>query len=233
MDTRCMIGRAFHFRGAGTPVLAYSTVCRARSLRSITIGGMYQCSTCSSRAVTLGKPTALSSWGDESASGKRPPSAMPMRKKLGAPHPPHRTFGHRYRNRLMRPKSSDDGQRESGNMGGNSIDNARRSTLLMSWRLLRLCNHLLPPACGCQRPTLIQTGSILCRSCPYVHMRWRITDEASCFASLRRLYRDSFRAAFPGTLAPGVEAEAVACDCCRDRLGQDHGHPRCERHSEP
>src|SRR6266496_4080102 len=64
MDTRCMIGRAFPFRGAGTPVLACSTVCRARSLRSITIGEMYQCSTCSSRAATLGKPTALSSWGN-------------------------------------------------------------------------------------------------------------------------------------------------------------------------
>src|SRR6266705_2050748 len=90
MDTRCMIGRAFPFRGAGTPVLACSTVCRARSLRSITIGGMYQCSTCSSRAATLGKPTALSSWGDGSANGKRRPSAALMGRRRRLPHLLHR-----------------------------------------------------------------------------------------------------------------------------------------------
>src|SRR5258706_3966658 len=113
-------------------------------------------------------------------------------------------------------------------MDDNLIANARTFTPLMSWRLLPLSNHLLQPAYGCQKPNLIQMGSTRYRSCPSVHSRRRTTHEASCSAPLRGLYRDAFRAAFPGAVAPGVEAEAMACDCGGARQRQDHGYPRFE-----
>src|SRR5712691_10152714 len=60
-------------------------------------------------------------------------------------------------------------------MGDNLIANARRSTRLMFWRLLRRSNHLLPPAYACRRPNLIQRERIQRRSCPSVHSRRRTT----------------------------------------------------------
>jgi len=63
---------------------------------------------------------------------------------------------------------------------------------LMSWRPLRHSNHLLQPAYGCQRPSLIQMGNIRYRSCPSVLSRRRTTHEANCSASLRGLHRDPF-----------------------------------------
>lgn len=82
-------------------------------------------------------------------------------------------------------------QEDTGTAIPLPTDSARRSIPHTCWRRLLPCSRLLLPPCGCQRPNLIQTGSILCRSCPYVHMRWRMTDEAICVASLRGLYLSS------------------------------------------
>ena len=42
-----------------------------------------------------------------------------------------------------------------------------------------------------------------------------------------------FEYRFQGLLRDRVEAEAMACDCCRAGLRQDDGYPRCEQCRQP
>ena len=100
---------------------------------------------------------------------------------------------------------SADGRFSNANMGDSSIDSARRSIPLMCSRRLPPCSHQSLLVCACLRLTPIQLGSIPCVSCPFAPAFRRPTHEASCPASLRWLYRNPFRTAFSGTVAPGKE----------------------------
>src|SRR5712692_5257880 len=228
-----MIDHASPSRDTGMCAQACSIGSLAVNLRFTTIGAISRSFICLWKAVMWEKPTVQPSWDNGSANGKRRPSAVLTRKKRRLPQPLPRRFGLAYKKRSRKPKSRGDGQPVRVKRRSSLIASARRSILLMCWKRLLPCRNLRLPACGCRKQSRIQTETIPSMFCPYVHMRRRRTDETSCVASLRWLHRNPLRVSVSGALAPGVEAEAMACDCCRAGLRQDDGYPRCEQCRQP
>src|SRR5258708_2080285 len=85
MGIACKTVTDSRFRVAGMFAPDYSHDCGAVSLTCITTGGTWACSTSSSAANMLAKPTAHNSWEVASASGKPEPCANTTRSKPRSP----------------------------------------------------------------------------------------------------------------------------------------------------
>src|SRR6266567_24187 len=85
MGIACKTATDSRFRGDGMCAQDSSHDCGAVNLTCITTEGTWECSTSSSKAVMLAKPTAHNSWEAVSVSGKPEPCASTTRAKLRSP----------------------------------------------------------------------------------------------------------------------------------------------------